>query len=153
MRAGSIGCIDTLGHDTFGAELASVLEHQGAILGEGLVEQDARLAPVDQPSQSGLAVEDTEQRRALAVLADTGRDGAAEAIMAARFGVEVLAGLVRKAGRAQTSKRCAPAAIPLTSCECGSPRQDGWRSRREGAAGAMDSVTCPNLPVASCATR
>jgi hypothetical protein len=37
-----------------------------------------------------------EQRRALAVLADTGRDGAAEAIMAARFGVEVLAGLVRK---------------------------------------------------------
>ena len=38
----------------------------------------------------------TEQRRALAVLADTGRDGAAEAIMAARFGVEVLAGLVHK---------------------------------------------------------
>jgi len=39
---------------------------------------------------------DDGQRRALAVLADTGRDGAAEAIMAARFGVEVLAGLVRK---------------------------------------------------------
>ena len=38
----------------------------------------------------------TKQCRALAVLADTGRDGAAEAIMAARFGVEVLAGLVRK---------------------------------------------------------
>jgi hypothetical protein len=38
----------------------------------------------------------TDQRRALAVLAETGRDGAAEAIMAARFGVEVLAGLVRK---------------------------------------------------------
>jgi hypothetical protein len=38
----------------------------------------------------------TEQRRALAVLADTGWDGAAEAILAARFGVEVLAGLVRK---------------------------------------------------------
>jgi len=38
----------------------------------------------------------TEQRRALAVLADTGRDGAAEAIMAARFEVEVLTGLVRK---------------------------------------------------------
>jgi hypothetical protein len=35
----------------------------------------------------------TEPRR---VLADNGRDGAAEAIMAARFGVEVLAGLVRK---------------------------------------------------------
>jgi len=32
----------------------------------------------------------TQQRRALAVLADTGRDGAAEAIMAARLGVEVL---------------------------------------------------------------
>jgi hypothetical protein len=42
----------------------------------------------------------TEQRRALAVLADTGRDSAAEAIMAARFGVEVLAGLVHKAVRA-----------------------------------------------------
>jgi hypothetical protein len=37
-----------------------------------------------------------EQRCALAVLADAGREGAAEAIMAARFGVEVLAGLVRK---------------------------------------------------------
>ena len=38
----------------------------------------------------------TEQRRALAVLVDTGGDGTAEAVMAARFGVEVLAGLVRK---------------------------------------------------------
>jgi hypothetical protein len=40
--------------------------------------------------------DNTEQRLALGVLADAGRDGAAEAIMAARFGVEVLAGLVRK---------------------------------------------------------
>ena len=38
---------------------------------------------------------DADQRRALAVLADTGRDGAGEAIMAARFEVEVMAGLVR----------------------------------------------------------
>jgi len=86
---------------------------------------------------------DDGQRRALAVLADTGRDGAAEAIMAARFGVEVLAGLVRKAGRAQTSKRCTPAAAPSASCECGSPQQDGWRSRRECAVGAMDSRQPP----------
>jgi hypothetical protein len=37
----------------------------------------------------------TEHRCALAVRADTGGDGVAEAIVAARFGVEVLAGLVR----------------------------------------------------------
>jgi hypothetical protein len=33
-----------LGHDALGAELAGVLEHHGALLGEVLVEQDAGLA-------------------------------------------------------------------------------------------------------------
>jgi hypothetical protein len=56
----------------------------------------------------------TEQGRALA--ADTGRDGAAEATMAARFGVEVLAGLVRKGW----------ASVDVESVRAGDRDDPGW---------------------------
>ena len=43
-----------------GAELAGVLEHQGALLGEVLVEQDADLDSAQQARQSVLALEKWE---------------------------------------------------------------------------------------------
>jgi hypothetical protein len=88
----------------------------------------------------------TEQRRALVVLTDTGRDGAAEAIMAARFGVEVLAGLVRKGGRASTSKQWAPAAVLLTrrritvSARAASPPPRRLDVGRDGAPVRASSI-------------
>ena len=64
----SIGAVDPLGDEAFGAKPAGVLEHNRAVLSNVFVEQDASLSIAQEPRQLGLAVKEREIAQILAIV-------------------------------------------------------------------------------------